>query len=219
MDRIAFAFELKAADEAGVFEGYASVFGNKDQGGDIVAPGAFAKSLKGRGVKGVKMLADHDPKQRVGVWEEMREDDRGLYVRGRLLTEKSNGKDAYIDLKSGALDGLSIGGRTISDAVDGRKRARIIKEFDLYEISLVSFPMNEMARVQSVKSLDVDVIRAMEADFRKELNLSSAAAVSAVAIVKKHLREGGDLNQADVSREADAKAIADLEARFRAIVG
>jgi len=219
MDRIAFAFELKAADEAGVFDGYASVFGNKDQGGDIVERGAFAKTLKGRGVRGIKMLADHDPKQRVGVWEEMREDERGLYVKGRLLTEKSNGKDAYIDLKSGALDGLSIGGRTVSDAIDGRKRARVIKEFDLFEISLVSFPMNEQARVSSVKSLDVDVIRAMETDFRKELNLSNAAAVSAVAIVKKHLREGGELNLADVSREADAEAIAALTARFRAIGG
>jgi uncharacterized protein len=219
MDRISFAFELKAADESGVFEGYASVFGNKDQGGDIVAPGAFAKSIKGRGARGVKMLADHDPKARIGVWEEMREDATGLYVRGKLLTEKSNGKDAYIDLKSGALDGLSIGGRTVSDGVDGRKRARIIKEFDLYEISLVSFPMNEMARVSSVKSLDVDVIRALEADLRKELGLSNAAAVSAVAIVKKHLREGGELNPAELSREVDAKAIAELTARFRAVGG
>ena len=219
MDRISFNFELKSADDTGVFEGYASIFGNKDQGGDIGAPGAFAKAIKSRGVRGVKMLADHDPKSRVGVWEEMREDDQGLYVRGRLLKEKSIGNDAYIDLKSGALDGLSIGGRTVSDAIDGRKRARIIKEFDLYEISLVSFPMNEQARISSVKSLDVDVIRAMETDFRKELNLSNAAAVSAVAIVKKHLREGGDLNPVDVSREADAKAIADLAARYRAIVG
>jgi uncharacterized protein len=219
LSRIAFSFELKAAAETGEFEGYASIFGNKDMGGDIVAPGAFAKALKARGVKGVKMLADHDPRQRVGVWEEMREDDRGLYVRGRLLIEKSNGKDAYIDLKSGALDGLSIGGRTMSDTVDGRKRARIIKEFDLCEISLVPFPMNEMARVSSVKSFDVDVIRALEADLRKDLNLSSAQAVSVVAIVKKHLREGGDIHPADASREADAKAIADLTARFRAVAG
>lgn len=219
MDRVPFFFDLKSADDSGVFEGYASVFGNKDQGGDIVERGAFAKALKSRGVRGIKMLADHDPKQRIGIWEEMREDDQGLYVRGRLLTEKSNGKDAYIDLKSGALDGLSIGGRTVSDAIDGRKRARMIKEFDLYEISLVSFPMNEQARISSVKSLDVDVIRAIEADLRKELNLSNAAAVSAVAIVKKHLREGGDLNPADVSREADAQAIAELKARFRAIIG
>jgi uncharacterized protein len=219
MDRIAFAFELKSADDAGSFEGYASVFGNKDQGGDIVERGAFAKSIKSRGVKGIKMLMDHDAKSRPGIWEEMREDEFGLYVRGRLLTEKSIGRDAHIDLKSGALDGLSIGGRTLSDAIDGRKRARVIKEFDLYEISLVSFPMNEQARVSSVKSLDVDVIRAMEADFRKELNLSNASAVSAVAIVKKHLREGGEINHADVSREADAKAIADLTARFRAISG
>ena len=190
MDRIAFAFELKSADDAGSFEGYASVFGNKDQGGDIVERGAFAKSIKSRGIKGVKMLADHDPKQRVGIWEEMREDERGLYVRGRLLTEKSNGKDAYVDLKSGALDGLSIGGRTLSDAIDGRKRARVIKEFDLYEISLVSFPMNEQARVVSVKSL-IDLshqdCREIERKFI-ETGLSRADAVKALSGLKNWLQ-------------------------------
>lgn len=214
-----FAFEVKAIEETGVFEGYASTFGNRDEGGDIVAAGAFAKSLKSRGPKKIKMLLDHDPKQRVGVWDEMREDDRGLYVRGRLLTETSKGKDAYIELKSGALEGLSIGGRTVADAMDGRKRARIIKEFDLYEVSLVTFPMNTQAGVSSVKSLDVETVRAIEHDLRKELNLSSASAVSAVAIVKKHLREGGEINPADLSREADVAAIAELTARFQRISG
>lgn len=219
MNRFDFRFDVKAVEETGLFEGYGAIFGNKDLGGDIIAPGAFGKSLKARGPRGIKLLADHDTTKRVGVFEEIREDETGLFVRGRLLTEKSIGKDAYVDLKSGALDGLSIGGRTVVHSQDGRKRARVIQEFDLYEISLVPFPMNEMARVSAVKSLPVDVIRAIEADFRLDLKLSNAVAVSAVAIVKKHLREGGETSLSDVSREVDARAIADLKARFAAISG
>jgi uncharacterized protein len=219
MDRIAFAFELKSANDAGVFEGYASTFGNKDQGGDIVERGAFARTLKEKGYDSIVMLKNHNRDDVIGVWEEMREDERGLYVRGRILVETTSGRDTYIQMKNKALKGMSIGGYTTNGSPDGRKRARIIKEFDLHEISVVTFPMNVMAQIGAVKSLDVDVIRAMEADFRKELNLSNASAVSAVAIVKKHLREGGEINHADASREADAKAIADLTARFRAISG
>lgn len=206
MDRIAFAFDLKSADESGVFEGYASVFGNKDQGGDIVERGAFAKVIKSRGARGIKMLADHDPRQRIGVWEDMREDAMGLYVKGRLLTEKANGRDAYIDLKSGALDGLSIGGRTMSDAIDGRKRARIIKEFDLYEISLVSFPMNEMARVQSVKAAhQIKTIREFE-DFLRDVGGFSHGAAKAIA--------AGGFKASD-PRDEDGPDINAIIARYR----
>lgn len=162
MQRIDFGLEIKRLDDDGTFEGYASTFGERDQGGDIVAPGAFAKSIKSRGARGIKMLADHDTRMRVGVWESMEEDDRGLLVRGRLLTEKQIGKEAYIDLKSGAVDGLSIGGYTKQDAYDGRKRARVIKEFDLREISIVAFPMNESARIASVKSVRDFSIRELE---------------------------------------------------------
>jgi HK97 family phage prohead protease len=158
------------------------------------------------------MLADHDPKQRVGIWEEMREDGRGLYVRGRLLTEKSNGKDAYIDLKSGALDGLSIGGRTVSDAIDGRKRARLIKEFDLYEISLVSFPMNEMARITAVKAAQrIGTIREFEDFLRDEGGFSHAAA--------KAISAGGfkAMDPRDEARPDTDPAIEAIRARFRAL--
>jgi HK97 family phage prohead protease len=212
MDRISFAFELKAAEESGVFEGYASIFGNKDQGGDIVAPGAFAKSLKARGAKGVKMLADHDPKARVGVWTEMQEDENGLRVKGRLLTEKQIGKDAHIDLKSGALTGLSIGGRTKSDSYDGRKRARVIKEFDLYEISLVTFPMNEQAQVFAVKSLDdltADDFREIEATLRTK-GLSRTDAVKAVSGFKEWLRRDADAPGKSSRDEKGADELADL---------
>lgn len=163
MDTLAFALELKAVSETGLLEGYASTFGERDLGGDIVVAGAFGKSLRTRGAKGVKMFADHDPSKRIGVWTEIDEDEKGLKVKGQLLTEKAIGRDAYIDVKSGALDGLSVGFRIKLDSYDGRRKARMLKELDLLEISLVPFPMNEGARVTSVKAAaDIKTIREFE---------------------------------------------------------
>ena len=211
MHRLDFAFDVKSLDEEGVFEGYASTFGNKDQGGDIVMPGAFARSLKARGVKGVKMLADHDPRQRIGVWTDIVEDADGLKVKGRLLTEKANAREALVDLRAGALDGLSIGGRTTSDSHDGRKRARMIKEFDLYEISLVSFPMNEAARVTSVKAAArIATIREFEDFLRDEGGFSHAAAKSIAAGGWKHRTDADP-------RDEDGPDIEAIRARFRAL--
>lgn len=187
MQRLDFALEIKGLGDDGTFEGYASVFGNRDGGGDIVEKGAFARTLRERGAKGVKMLADHDPTKRIGVWEEMVEDERGLRVRGRLLTEKAIGKEAHIDLKAGALDGLSIGYRVKSDSYDGRRRARILKEVDLLEVSLVSFPMNDAARVTAVKSLSADEIKELEGTLR-DAGLSGTGAKAAVSVFKKWLQ-------------------------------
>jgi HK97 family phage prohead protease len=143
--------DVKAVAENGLFEGYASVFGEKDLGGDIVEKGAFTKSLAQRGPRGVKMLADHDSTKRIGVWLDLAEDDHGLRVKGQITTEKQIGQEAYIDLKNGSLDTMSIGYRTISDQQDGRQRARLLKQVDLWEISLVTFPMLPSARVDAVK--------------------------------------------------------------------
>lgn len=208
MANLDFGFELKAVTEDGTFEGYASTFGNKDQGGDIIMPGAFKASLRQRGAKGIKMLADHDMRQRIGVWTSIEEDEKGLKVAGRILTEKANGREAHIDLKAGALDGLSIGGRTTSDAYDGRKRARIIKEFDLYEISLVPFPMNESARITAVKAAQrVRTIREFEDFLRDEGGFSHAAA--------KAIAAGGF--KASDPRDEDGPDIEAIKARFRAL--
>jgi HK97 family phage prohead protease len=211
MENIGFAFDLKALDESGVFEGYASTFGNRDQGGDIMEPGAFSTSLKKRGAAGVKMLADHDPTKRVGVWTEMSEDQNGLYVKGRLLTEKAIGKDAYVDLKAGALSGLSIGGRATLTAQDGRKRARLIKEWDLYEVSLVTFPMNEAATVTSVKDmldLSTDDLRDLEATLRTK-GLSRADAVKAVSGFKDYFRRDAGMPK-DAPRDEGDAALAQM---------
>ncbi len=135
----------------GHFEGYASVFNVVDRGNDLVLPGAFAKSLKDRGSQGIKFLWQHDPKEPVGIVEEIYEDARGLYVRGRLILDVERAREAYKLLGAGALDGLSIGFHTLKS----RQRSdgvRLLSQVDLWEISLVTFPMNERARISSFKT-------------------------------------------------------------------
>ena len=136
--------------EGRVVEGYASLFGRKDQGGDVVLPGAYGGSLKALGAAGrrVKMLWQHDPAAPIGVWDEVREDERGLWVKGRILTEVERGREAAALLAAGAIDGLSIGYRTVRSERDA-KGVRRLAEVELWEGSLVTFPMLPEARVQA----------------------------------------------------------------------
>ncbi|RMD91756.1 MAG: HK97 family phage prohead protease [Alphaproteobacteria bacterium] len=131
-----------------VIAGYASLFGRVDQGGDVVEPGAYARSLKELAASGrrVKMLWQHDPAQPIGVWDEVREDARGLYVKGRILTDVARGREAAALVAAGAIDGLSIGYRTRRATRDGKGR-RLLAEIELWEVSLVTFPMLAEARV------------------------------------------------------------------------
>jgi HK97 family phage prohead protease len=145
------AFELKVApDEDGTFEGYASVFDVVDLGLDSVAPGAFAKSLTERKPK---MLWQHDMGEPIGVWDEVREDDKGLFVKGRLLKDVQRGREAIALLKAGAIDGMSIGYRTVEAMAEGGGRVRKLMEVELHEISIVTNPMLPIAKVTAVKSL------------------------------------------------------------------
>lgn len=129
-------------------EGYASLFGACDQGGDIVERGAYAASLKALKAEGrnVKMLWQHDPAQPIGIWDEVREDARGLYVKGRLLDSVGRGREAAALIEAGAIDGLSIGYRTVRAAKNDKGR-RLLTELELWEVSLVTFPMLPSARV------------------------------------------------------------------------
>jgi uncharacterized protein len=131
-----------------VVEGYASLFGRRDQGGDIVQKGAYAASLKALEAarRRVKMLWQHDPAQPIGIWDEVREDTTGLWVKGRILTEVEKGREAAALLAAGAIDGLSIGYRTLRAERDG-KGQRVLSELELWEVSLVTFPMLSEARV------------------------------------------------------------------------
>ena len=133
-----------AVTDGTTISGYASLFGAADQGGDIVERGAYAVSLaKGRGVK---MLWQHDPAQPIGVWDEVREDAKGLWVKGRLLTDVAKGREAASLIAAKAIDGLSIGYRTLKARKDDAGQ-RHLTELDLWEVSLVTFPMLPEARV------------------------------------------------------------------------
>jgi uncharacterized protein len=136
----------------GTFEGYASIFNRRDMGSDVVLPGAFRNSLASRGAGGIRMLFQHDPAQPIGVWERLYEDARGLYARGRLTTEVAKAREVLALMRAGAIDGLSIGFRAVDGKRDGRTGIRNLAEIDLWEISVVTFPMLPEARVASVKA-------------------------------------------------------------------
>jgi HK97 family phage prohead protease len=127
-----------------VIEGYASLFGRLDRGRDRVMPGAFRASLARRGAGGVRLLWQHDPGEPIGRWLDVREDARGLFVRGVLVPEVKRGREAMALLSAGALDGLSIGFRTVKARRVGG--ARELVEVDLWEISIVTFPLLDGAR-------------------------------------------------------------------------
>lgn len=137
----------------GTFQGYASLFGKLDLGRDIVERGAFAASLARRGAAGVRMLFQHDPNAPIGTWTEIREDERGLFVCGRLALDAAKAREVHSLMREGALDGLSIGFRTVRARTEARTGIRRILEADLWEISVVTFPMLPEARIDAVKAL------------------------------------------------------------------
>ncbi|NBU59305.1 MAG: HK97 family phage prohead protease [Betaproteobacteria bacterium] len=144
--------DLKSVAEDGIIEGYASRFGERDRGDDIVEAGAFKKHLRGKKSGRIPMLFGHDQsKPPVGVWTELREDAVGLVAKGRIITASDYGRHVYELLKAGADMGLSIGYRTKVAEHDTKKGVRLLKEVELAEISLVPIPMLDTARITSVK--------------------------------------------------------------------
>ena len=137
-------------DTFGRIKGYASVFNVTDGHRDQVARGAFQKTLRAwRLMSGApKMLWQHSQREPIGVWKIFVEDDRGLYVEGQLLLSVRQGREAYELIKHGALEGLSIGYRVVQSVHDPLRKVRVLKDIDLLEISLVTFPSNTLARVR-----------------------------------------------------------------------
>ncbi|HWL19526.1 MAG TPA: HK97 family phage prohead protease [Bradyrhizobium sp.] len=202
-ERKAVSFEYKFTEDngqpAGTFEGYGSVFNNEDDGGDLIQPGAFAGVLARHQAKATmpKMLLNHgsmggglfggaDPMADlpVGRWATMSEDTHGLQCKGRLINlDTESGRRIYGAMKEKTLDGLSIGYR-VGDYVRGTKPnepRRTIKSIkDLPEVSLVTFPMNELARTGAVKAMDIRTIRDFE-DFLREAGGFSHAAAKSIA--------------------------------------
>jgi HK97 family phage prohead protease len=182
--------DVKDLTTEGEFEGYASTFGNVDQGSDIVVSGAFAESLRKRPAPKVKMLLYHDTRRPCGVWSEMVEDSKGLKVRGRLLLSTDDGKNAYELMRAGALDAMSIGYRVLTEEYDRQTGVRKLLAVDLMEVSVVTFPMNERATISTVKtgvSLTNQDLRELEAVLR-DGGLSRTDAVKAISGFKTWLQ-------------------------------
>lgn len=168
-------------DQRGHVSGYASKFGIRDQGGDIVVKGAFSAPKRK-----AKMLFQHDPSQVVGVWDKIEEDANGLYVEGRLNLGSTLGKDVHSNLEFGAIDGMSIGYRAV-DAVKA-SGGRELRKVDLWEVSFVTFPMLPEALVQSVKSIEGEnpvLIKRFVEEIMREADFSADEAKAAAAAVAR----------------------------------
>jgi len=161
-----FGDRLQVSGEAEI-AGYASLFGVSDQSGDVVARGAYAGALEALAARGqtVKLLWQHDPAQPIGVWEELREDARGLWVKGRLLQATQKGREAAALVAAGAIDGLSIGYRT-KRAERRAEGGRLLTELELWEVSLVTFPMLSGARVAAKQTAAEAPLRELAAVLR-----------------------------------------------------
>jgi HK97 family phage prohead protease len=151
-----FAMSVKALDEPGTFEGYGSVFGVRDSYNEVVIPGAFVESLVRHKREGSLplMLWQHNTDEPIGVWDDLAEDNKGLWGKGRLLAGVRRADEALILLKAGAIRGLSIGYREIDVAPAKDSEPRKLIKLDLLEVSVVSFPANRRANVTGVKSDD-----------------------------------------------------------------
>jgi uncharacterized protein len=166
MQNKTFKLEIKSVNEQGVFTGMASVFGNVDLGGDVVEPGAFTRTLAHKGGE-VPILFAHDTRQPIGLGK-VTETAKGLEVTGELVMETSKAQETYALMKKGVMKGLSIGFDTVRDVVSNG--VRHLQELKLYEVSVVCFPMNEMAMVTSVKSehdADAEQIRSFRQTLRE----------------------------------------------------
>lgn len=198
-----FSLQVKAAED-GTIDGYGSVFGVRDNYDDIIAPGAFKTSLGEHKADGTMpaMLWQHDSREPIGVWDAMSEDANGLRVKGRLALDTECGKKAYALLKMGALNGLSIGFISKQWTYDTEAEIRTITEIDLWEVSLVTFPANEKARIANIKSADMATPREAE----KTLRDAGFSKTAATAFVSRVMRMGEARRDSADSTAAAIKA-------------
>jgi HK97 family phage prohead protease len=223
-------FEVrKVADDApkGTFEGYGSVFGVQDSYGDVVRKGAFTNTIadwKKRG-KLPKQLLQHgggyfgggaDDMVPVGKWEEMYEDDHGLFCRGRIFDiDTDRARATYTAMVEGELDGLSIGFNTRKFERDEETGIRTLTEINLWEVSIVTFPANDPSRIDGVKSSeDLPTEREFEAWVRRELGLSKSQVELITAKGYRQLLRGGTTpSEGLVSGEAVNELLASANRR------
>lgn len=212
-------FDVKKIDDTkGTFEGYGAVFGNIDSHGDIIVKGAFKNYLKAHDPQNVKLLWQHNASEPIGVYESIVEDNDGLYVKGRLLiNEVAKAREAYALLKAQAISGLSIGytinyPNGIKVGADGN---RYLSDLTLWEISVVTFPANPEANIESIKSIkDIETIREFER-YLRDAGTSQQKAKIIASECFKALK-----SQRDADREAkddDVKALLELTQILRGV--
>lgn len=175
-------FKVKSIDDSGIFEGYGSVFNFIDHSKDVVVPGAFSASLADWKTKNrmPPILWQHDSRKPIGVYEEIKEDGTGLFVRGKLLVgEVVQATEAHALMKAGALSGLSIGYRIIVDEYDRESGINTLKQLELWEVSPVTFPDNDRARITEIKSIET------KREFEKFLRESGFSKSEAIRIASK----------------------------------
>jgi len=218
-ERLVVAFEVKALGEGDTrtFEGYGSVFNVIDSYADIVAPGAFKRSLRESKASGImpSLLWQHDPDDPIGVWESMQEDEKGLFVRGRISNTQC-GRDAYTLLEDGALTGMSIGFNVYPNGykVDEKTGIRTLTALRLWEVSLVTFPANDAARITGVKTDGaLPTEREFERWLRREAGFTEAEAKTIIAKGYRQVRR-----EAMPSEEACGELLESIR-RFGAIAG
>lgn len=206
--------EIKSVSETGVFSGYGSVFHNEDSYGDVVRPGAFKKSLAKWAKKGrlPPMLWQHDRREPIGVFTKMVEDEKGLFVEGRLLIDDiPQARAAYALLKEKALGGMSIGYREILIEQDHDEKVTNLLELDLWEVSVVTFPANEEATVDSVKSALAGGGLPTLPEFEKFLRDAGFSKSQSVAIASHGLRQ--------LLRDADDTEAKEIESALNILKG
>jgi hypothetical protein len=210
----AYALQIKAAGDDGSVEGYGSVFGVRDNYDDVIAKGAFMASLAAHKAAGTMpaMLWQHDAGQPIGIWTGMTEDEKGLRITGKLALDTAKGKEAHALLKMGALNGLSIGFVSKQWAYDRETEVRTLTEIDLWEVSLVTFPANEKARITGVKNADVGAMASLRDAERalRDAGLSAETARAFVAQVKRIALEERDVPGAAAAMTAAEKLLSSL---------
>ena len=181
-----YPFELKAISDSGTFSGYGSVFNVQDSYGDIVVPGAFMDSLTVQKSNNrlPAMLWQHRSAEPMGVYTAMTEDSIGLKVEGQIAMTTVRGAEAHALMKMGAISGLSIGYMPREETYDKVTGINTLKKVDLFEVSLCTFPANDAARVQNVKTIEViESIRDAEKLLR-DVGFSRREAVAFISRVK-----------------------------------
>lgn len=203
------SLDFKQSDVDGTFEGYASLFNREDLGRDVVLPGAFRESLATRGARGIKLLFQHDANQPIGIWTTLQEDGRGLYAQGRLMREVGRAREVMALMRAGALDGLSIGFKTVKARRDRTTGVRRLEKIDLWEISVVTFPLLPEARITSTKTKPFAEAPPSEREFERWLTRDAGLTRSeARAVLRsglsglKALRDAGQGANGGANEEA-----------------